>query len=98
MEVLRPLYYFLGVEVHSGPSSLCLTQSKYAKNLLFRSKMDSCQSAATLMAICTKLFIKEKDAPYPDPSHYNSIVGALQYFTFTRSGLSFLVNYAGQFM
>lgn len=60
--------------------------------------MDSCQSAATPMAIHTKFFIKENDAPYPDPSHYNSVMGALQYLTFTRSDLSFLVNFTCQFM
>ena len=36
--------------------------------------------------------------PYPDPSFYHSIVGALQYLTLTRPDLSFCVNYVSQFL
>ena len=35
---------------------------------------------------------------YPDPSHYRSIVRALQYLTFTRPNLSYNVNFACQFL
>ena len=53
MKDLGPLHYFLGIEVHNSPSGLHLTQSKYAKDMLFRSGMDSCKSVATPMAIRT---------------------------------------------
>ena len=77
MKDLGLLRYFLGIEVHNSPSGLNLTQSNYTKDLPFLSGMDSCKSVATPMAIRTKHLLKENDDPYPDPSHYRSIVGAL---------------------
>ena len=35
---------------------------------------------------------------YPDPTHYKSIVGGLQYLTFTRPDISYSVNFVCQFM
>ena len=35
---------------------------------------------------------------YPDLSQYRSIVGALQYLTFTKPDLSYSINFAYQFM
>ena len=35
---------------------------------------------------------------YPDPTHYRSLVGGLQYLTFTRPDLSYSVNFVCQFM
>ena len=50
------------------------------------------------MVVRTKLLLKNQDALYPDPSHYRSIVGALQYLTLTRPDLAFSVNSACQFL
>ena len=35
---------------------------------------------------------------YPDPTHYGSIVGGLQYLTFIRPDISYSVNFVCQFM
>ena len=35
---------------------------------------------------------------YPNPTHYRSIVGGLQYLTFTRPNISYSVNFVCQFM
>ena len=35
---------------------------------------------------------------YPNPTHYGSLVGGLQYLTFTRPDLSYNVNFVCQFM
>ena len=78
MKDLGPLHYFLGIEVHRSPTSLYLTQSKYARDLLIKSGMESCKSTATPMAVRTNRLLKDDAAPYPDPSHYRSVVGALQ--------------------
>jgi hypothetical protein len=36
--------------------------------------------------------------PLIDPSPYHSLVGALQYLSFTRPNISFVVNKVSQFM
>ncbi|KAJ6918083.1 hypothetical protein NC651_012338 [Populus alba x Populus x berolinensis] len=42
--------------------------------------------------------LKDDGQPYSHPQQYHSIVGALQYLTFTRPDISFSVNQACQFM
>lgn len=37
-------------------------------------------------------------SPYPDITHYRSLVGSLQYLTITRSDISFAVNLLSQFL
>lgn len=98
MKDLGPLHYFLGIEACHGFDGLYLTQSKYARDLLCRSGMESCKTTATPMAVCTKRLLKTDDAPYPDPSHYRRLVGALQCLTLARPDLAFSVNFACQFM
>ncbi|GKF30561.1 uncharacterized mitochondrial protein-like protein, partial [Tanacetum coccineum] len=36
--------------------------------------------------------------PFPDPTHYRSIVGALQYLTITRPDISYAVNQISRFL
>jgi len=42
--------------------------------------------------------LKDDGQPYSHPQQYRSIVGALQYLTFTRPDIAFSVNQACQFM
>lgn len=98
MKDLGSLHYFLGIKVHKSPTGLYLALSKYARDLLVRSGMESCKSIATPMVVCKKLLLKDDDAPYLDPSHYRSIVGALQYLTLTMPDLPFSINSVCQFM
>nr|XP_028960760.1 uncharacterized protein LOC108170311 [Malus domestica] len=42
--------------------------------------------------------LKDDGRPYHSPDQYRSIVGALQYLTFTRPNIAFSVNQACQFM
>ncbi|CAN6704355.1 unnamed protein product [Malus baccata var. baccata] len=44
------------------------------------------------------IFLDSEGIPLPDPTFYRSVVGALQYFTFTRPDLSYAVNVACQYM
>ena len=94
---LGSLHYFLGVEVRTNKSGMVLCQSKYARDLLERAKMVGCKPISTPMALKTRSTSLNVVA-YPDPTFYRSIVGGLQYLTFTRPDLSFAVNYVCQFM
>ena len=95
---LGPLHYFLGIKVHKlRDGSLLLSQQKYIKDLLTKSKMDKAKSIATPMVSDLKLSKLGRDSVL-DPTLYRSVVGALQYATVTRPEISFSINKACQFM
>ncbi|KAK2981980.1 hypothetical protein RJ640_007572 [Escallonia rubra] len=94
---LGSLHYFLGIEVHSSDSRLFLCQSKYAQDILTRAQMIGCKPISTPMEIKARSTASSRN-PYPDPTHYQSIIGALQYLMFTRPDLSYSVNFVCQFM
>ncbi|KAA8541125.1 hypothetical protein F0562_025129 [Nyssa sinensis] len=94
---LGHLHHFLGIEVHKFGRDMFLSQHRYALELLKRANMDESKPISTPMP--TKGRLKSAaEAPFHDPSLYRSLVGGLQYLTFTRPNLSYSVNYACQFM
>lgn len=99
MKDLGDLHYFLGIKVTKSPttSSLLLTQSKYTLDLLIRTDMADCKPCHTPVASGTRISLHDGE-PLSQPSDYRSIVGALQYLTFTRTDITLAVNYASQFM
>nr|GEU91510.1 ribonuclease H-like domain-containing protein [Tanacetum cinerariifolium] len=52
--------------------------------------MDNCNSSRTLIDTESKL--GSDGDPVSDPTHYRSLVGSLQYLTFTRSDISYAVH------
>ncbi|XP_048427896.1 uncharacterized mitochondrial protein AtMg00810-like [Pyrus x bretschneideri] len=97
MKDLGPLSYFLGVEATYVGHNLHLTQSKYALDLLERTKFKDAKPISTPVSTGQKLsaYVGE---PYKHPEQYRSVVGALQYLTITRPNLSYAVNQVCQFM
>ncbi|KAM2479128.1 hypothetical protein PS1_002899 [Malus domestica] len=59
--------------------------------------MDTCKPTPTPCKPNTQLLASE-GTPLADPTTYQSLVGALQYLTFTRPDLSYSVNVACQYM
>ncbi|XP_042939352.1 uncharacterized mitochondrial protein AtMg00810-like [Carya illinoinensis] len=96
MKDLGPLHYFLGVQVTRNSDGLTLSQAKYALEILDRAQMKDCKPMGTPMMPKTKGLTS--DVPFPDPAHYRSIVGALQYLSLTRPDLAFSVNFVSQFL
>lgn len=94
---LRTLSYFLGIEASRYSGNLFLSQSKYAQDLLSRTKMDNAKPLPTPMATGIKLSA-HSDEPFDDATLYRSTVGALQYLTFTRPDTAYSVNKVAQFM
>ncbi|KAK2989892.1 hypothetical protein RJ640_019475 [Escallonia rubra] len=94
---LGPLNYFLGIEVVHTDQGLLLLQRKYITDLLNQTHLDAAKPVHTPMATSTHLSRYHGD-PHPSPIEYRSIVGALQYLSFTRPGISFSVNKVAQFM
>ena len=94
---LGRLHYFLGLQIDYTPSSLFVHQTKYALDLRHRFHMSYCKSCKTPCSPAALLVAN--DSPLlVDPTFYRSMVGALQYLTFTRPDLSFAVQQACQFM
>ncbi|OMO62750.1 hypothetical protein CCACVL1_22657 [Corchorus capsularis] len=92
------LSYFLGIETIQTAKGLLLSQKKYMKNLLERSKMLESKPVTTPMATSAASLTLEMGNKLSDASEYRSIIGALQYLSLTRPDISFSVNKLAQFM
>ncbi|XP_006596677.1 uncharacterized mitochondrial protein AtMg00810-like [Glycine max] len=93
---LGRLSYFLGLEVHYGANDIFLSQSKYAHDILDRAKVLDAKPIA--MPLASGIQLTSTGDPFPDPTLYCSLVGALQYLTITRPDLSYVVNSVSQFL
>ena len=95
MKDLSYIHYFLGVKVAKFYHGLILHQRKYATDLLKRAKMHASKLLSTPIVphnhpTDTSLF--------SDPTFYRSIVGGLQYLTFTWIDIAYSVNFVCQHM
>ncbi|RZC09046.1 Retrovirus-related Pol polyprotein from transposon RE2 [Glycine soja] len=97
MKDLGPLSYFLGIAITQHVGSLLLSQKKYANKIIEHACMSSCKPCPTPVDTKPKLSAKTS-TPYEDPTHYRSPVKALQYLTFTRPGISYVVQQICLFM
>uniref|UniRef100_A0A2N9E312 Integrase catalytic domain-containing protein n=1 Tax=Fagus sylvatica TaxID=28930 RepID=A0A2N9E312_FAGSY len=94
---LGPLKYFLGLQVEYTPSGLLVHQTKYATDLLAKHNMSTCKPCSTPFVPPSTSVLTESSL-LSDPFSYRSLVGALQYLTFTRPDLSFAINSLCQHM
>jgi hypothetical protein len=97
MKDLGPLSYFLGISVTRHSGGLFLSQKKYAKEIIERAGMSSSNPSPTPVDTKAKLSISSGN-PYHDPTEYRSLAGALQYLTFTRLDISYVVQQICLFM
>jgi len=94
---LGSLHYFLGKQITRTLTGLFLSQSKYVEDLLIKSKIVDAKPCDTPCLPYHRL-LKEDGEPYSNPKVYRSIVGALQYLTFTRPHIAFSEHRVCQFM
>uniref|UniRef100_A0A2N9EKF8 Reverse transcriptase Ty1/copia-type domain-containing protein n=1 Tax=Fagus sylvatica TaxID=28930 RepID=A0A2N9EKF8_FAGSY len=94
---LGPLRYFLGLQIDYKKVGLFVHQHKYITDLLTKFHMTECKAASTPIATTSSLSTTTTDL-LSDPTPYRSLVGALQYATFTRPDIAFAVNRVCQFM
>ncbi|XP_068323258.1 uncharacterized mitochondrial protein AtMg00810-like [Pyrus communis] len=97
MTDLGLLHYFLGLQIEYCPQGLFVHQSKYIQDLLQKTDMVQCKPCITPCHPNQKL-LNHGSSLYSDPTHYRSIVGALQYLTFTRPDIAYSVSQVCQFM
>lgn len=91
------LNYFLGIEVLQEPTSVFMTQRKFAKELL--SEFDDASISLHKSPLPVHLQLKTTDGDLlSNPLQYRRIVGKLNYLTHTRPDLSYSVQFLSQFM
>ena len=84
-------------QVTKSPSSMLLSQSKYAQEILDRAGMSNCKPAAT--PIDTNFKLSATSGPLvSDATIYRSLAGDLQYLTFTRPDIAYVVQQVCLFM
>lgn len=96
MKDLGTLSYFLGIEVLRHGSSIILSQTKYATDLLVKAGMQDCKSSPSPSS--SKPAVFDPDPDFADIHWYRTVVGSLQYLTLTKPEISFAVNVACQHM
>nr|GEV37829.1 copia protein [Tanacetum cinerariifolium] len=93
---LGALNYFLGISVVRHPTGLFLSQKKLALQLLERAHMVNCNSSQT--PVDTESKLGPNGVPVQDPILYRSLVVGIQYLTFTRPDLSYVVQHVCVYM
>ena len=96
MTDLGPLSFFLGIAASRNASGLFLSQSAFAREILARADMTTCNACNT--PADTKSKLSPEGQPVSDPTLYRSIAGALQYLTFTRPDIAYAVQQVCLFM
>jgi hypothetical protein len=96
MSDLGLLSFYLGVEVKQGDRAITLGQAAYARKLLEKAGMTSCNPCHTPMEPRLKLSTRSSTAEV-DPTMYRSLVGSLRYLVHTRPDISFAVGYVSRF-
>ncbi|GJY56062.1 ribonuclease H-like domain-containing protein [Tanacetum coccineum] len=90
MTDLGPLNYFLGISATRTSAGIFLSQTKYATELFERAQMLNCNPCRT--PVDTEKKLGPEESPVIDPTLYRSLAGSLQYLTFTRPDLSYVVQ------
>ncbi|XP_071695040.1 uncharacterized mitochondrial protein AtMg00810-like [Rutidosis leptorrhynchoides] len=91
MKDLGLLHSFLGIQVTRQATGLFLDQRAYAKDIIERAGLSSCNMVHTPVDTQRKLNSQTGD-PYHNPTEYRSLVGALQYLTFTKPDISYAIQ------
>ncbi|KAK9668714.1 hypothetical protein RND81_13G080700 [Saponaria officinalis] len=96
MTDLGLMNFFLGMEVHQA-EGIFISQTKYAREILKRFKMENCKSVSTPLVVNEKLS-KDDGSKEVDLKQYRSLVGSLLYLTVTRPDLMFATSLLSRFM
>jgi hypothetical protein len=87
--------YFLGLEVMQK-EGIFVSQSSYAKDILERFKMESCNLIST--PVENGLELRKSKVGNVDPTYFKSLVGRLRYLTCTRPYILYGVGLISRYM
>ena len=96
MSMIGELTHFLGLQIRQQDSSIFLSQSKYAKNLVKKFGLESTRSVRTPMSLNVKLTI-DLLGKSVDSSLYRSMVGSILYLTANRLDISYSVGVCARY-
>lgn len=81
----------MGIQITQIAHGLTLSQSKYASDVLQQFHMENSKATRTLSCPSIQL-VPNAGVILPGPTQYWSMVGALQYLTFTCPNIAFSVH------
>jgi hypothetical protein len=90
MEDLGPLHHFLSITVERCPNGLFLHQCTYTSDILKCAIMADCKPCTIPVDLQVKL-AGDSGPPVEDASQFQIIAGALQYLTFIRPDITYVV-------
>ena len=90
MRMIGELTHFLKLQIHQQDSSILLSQSKYAKNLVKKFGLEFDSSVRTPMSLNVK-FTVDLLGKSVDSSLYRSMIGNFLYLTASRPDISYSV-------
>jgi hypothetical protein len=88
---LGPLHHFLDITVERRLDGLFLHHRTYTLDIIKRAVMTDCKPCMTPVDLQAKL-AGDSGPPVEDASQFWSIAGALQYLTFTRPDIAYVVQ------
>lgn len=87
MTDLGELSYYLGIEVQQGNGFIELKQAGYARKVLEKASMASCNASKYPMDLSLQMS-KDEGGKRVDATDYKSLVGYLRYLVHTRPDIS----------
>jgi hypothetical protein len=91
MKYLGPIHHFLGITVERRSDGLFLHQHTYMLDIIKHAVMADCKPCTTPVDLQAKL-AGDSGPPVEDASQFWSIAGALQYLTFTRPDIVYVMQ------
>lgn len=96
---LGDIHFFIGIEIQRTSTGLFIHQGKYVIELLTKASVIGANSRRVPCLPSHKLNNYNGDPlSSKESTNYRSIVGGLQYLTWTKPGLSFAINQVCQYL
>ena len=97
MKDLGDIHYFLGLQITWIDTTLTITQTRYLLSLLHKFGLVGAKPVSILITSGTSLSTTNGTFLF-DPMCFRQFIRSLQYLTFTRLDISYVVHHVCQYM